>query len=465
MFLEQKKRDGNGNPCGNWYYDFTVNKKRIKRSTGTSNYDEALKIAEARRASALNVSAAREHLREVEERTGTKMLSIDEATIRAELIKAKKCDPSDNCINRPMASWRDFEMWLKGETPVKFVHELLTDDNDDADYCQDYQDLLELQGLYSDVCEAKRNNTKTRRIEMATYKRRIKDIRSVLKFTRKASGLTTNPFDSVDPIDLSAEAHKATDLQSLKRTTRKKSYTAEDCQLLFANPNTYCYPILMIGYYTGLRFGDILTLEWADVDMKKREIHRICRKTRKPCWPPIPQQLYDFLKMQQKATGKGKYVLDRDQYVDPYLEEKVTPKGTYYPGRQRIGIRWAKWVDSIVAHKLDENGKKLYHFNGEEVTTRTVKVEGSVMQLEPVMAPAIARVHKEDGKRGKAAKGIHALRHHYCYRMIMGHGLERPIPLTIVKEYVGHTTEEMTAMYCDDVDQRDMDYFRELLTG
>lgn len=70
------------------------------------------------------------------------------------------------------------------------------------------------------------------------------------------------------------------------------------------------YTACMIALYTGLRYGDIATLQWDDVDLNERIIKVTPNKTRKSSgievWIPIAEPLFKVLKAEKNKEG---YVL------------------------------------------------------------------------------------------------------------------------------------------------------------
>jgi integrase len=498
MYLERKKK--NGKPYGSWIAQLFVANERVKFNTGSKDREEAEKraIAEKVRLQKLHedlktLDSARDVVRDLEVAEGVTQLPISYEHVEAAVAEKKSAivDYGDDVeagkfftaqVERFMIAWRDFEAFMLVQYPgIKFVHEL-TDL-----HAEKYFLHLKGFGLFQNTANHQRGKDQIsyEKKPLSDYQRnkRISNLRHVFKNISTTAGVTVNIFrcEHISGISEKETKRKVKDRQQLKDTGMKSmSFTAAECELLFRNPDIYCWPIFMIGYYTGLRLADILTLEWADVDFKKREIHRIMSKTLKPCFPPLFPELYNWLKEQHKVTGHTKYVLDKKLYVDEYNEVviKKNRKGktkVTYPGRQRISNKWAAWIDSFAQHKCDAQGRKLYTWRQKghdeirhrEIPQDTFRVGGKILKLEPIMEPVIKRVYKEEGKRAACVRGPHALRHHYCYRLMMGHGVPggQPIPLPILKDYVGHTMEKMTSHYCQDADPEDKARFRKLIAA
>jgi len=93
-----------------------------------------------------------------------------------------------------------------------------------------------------------------------------------------------------------------------------RGLTEEEVRTLLEEANGWFRPVLVTALYTGLREGEMISLEWGDVDLENGIIHI----RRKPGWIPkssgrsirerdiaIPQQLVDFLKKYRKDSEYG----------------------------------------------------------------------------------------------------------------------------------------------------------------
>ncbi len=76
----------------------------------------------------------------------------------------------------------------------------------------------------------------------------------------------------------------------------------------------YLHPVLTMGYYTGMRFGEILALRWENVSFLDSQI-RLDPGTTKNDEPrviPLTGELFEMLKIQRQACPDSEYVFTRD---------------------------------------------------------------------------------------------------------------------------------------------------------
>lgn len=179
--------------------------------------------------------------------------------------------------------------------------------------------------------------------------------------------------------------------------------------------------LIALGYFTGLRFGDCCTLLWSEVDLVRRVIERIPRKTkhtRKDSKESIvkvgiPDFLYRMLAEIPENCRKG-YVLPRfgadyDRGADANLN------GIVIGHFQRCGIRTNKLGTGT---NFDENGKP----------------------------------HKT-GKRAVVEVGFHSLRYSY-----VSHNAEAGTPAAVIQKNAGHSNPAMTAHYVKISDRAAVEY-------
>lgn len=79
---------------------------------------------------------------------------------------------------------------------------------------------------------------------------------------------------------------------------RDRILSPGEFQRLMGNASSHLKPIIAMGYYAGMRRGEILKLEWGMVDLKNRFIHLPAgiTKTNEDRHVPILPQLYEVLK-------------------------------------------------------------------------------------------------------------------------------------------------------------------------
>jgi len=106
-----------------------------------------------------------------------------------------------------------------------------------------------------------------------------------------------NPFASMD-------ARTPTEVK--RETTSKERFTTEQLATMQANATGWIRPAMFIGYYTGLRLGDVATLRWDEIDGEYIEL--LARKTSKEATiyaPEIMPHLDAWRERRQLAYNGG----------------------------------------------------------------------------------------------------------------------------------------------------------------
>jgi len=135
-------------------------------------------------------------------------------------------------------------------------------------------------------------------IKKRTINIEVSSLKTFLNRAVKWDMLSENPMANVDYLKEDDSKH----IRALTETEARK---------LLAVANGWFRPILLTAMYTGMREGEMINLEWVDVDLDRCIIH-ICRK---PGWIPkssghkvrerdvdIPKQLAEFLREHKKKS-------------------------------------------------------------------------------------------------------------------------------------------------------------------
>lgn len=113
----------------------------------------------------------------------------------------------------------------------------------------------------------------------------------------------------------------------------RQAFTEEEYRTLLASApvaGTYWKPLIVIAWHTGLRMGDIATLEWKDVDMNRYFIRVVPAKTKKfgkAVEIPFGKEVFDCLS-KQAAARDMKYVI-RDAANDYLTDRHKTISTTF----------------------------------------------------------------------------------------------------------------------------------------
>ena len=193
--------------------------------------------------------------------------------------------------------------------------------------------------------------------------------------------LEINPWDDIDNVPLVGQEHSRREL-TVEELKRVCGYVTGEMRTLFA-----------IGIYTGMRLADCVLLNWGEVDMVRRRISLVPRKTRRKSGLavviPIHPVLYGVLSEVGEDNRRG--------------EVLPTCAAAY------------RKSDSSFSRKI----KDVFKACGIETTWRG-----------------------NDGKRARCDVGFHSLRHTFV-SMAANAGAS----LDLVRKIVGHTSPAMTRHY------------------
>jgi integrase len=97
----------------------------------------------------------------------------------------------------------------------------------------------------------------------------------------------------------------------LKEASPRKGFLEHaDYQKLRQELPEYLRPVLAIGYYTGMRLGEILRLHWHNLDLVNAEIHLDPGTTKndEPRTIPMPSELLEMLRIERARNPKSELV-------------------------------------------------------------------------------------------------------------------------------------------------------------
>ncbi len=133
---------------------------------------------------------------------------------------------------------------------------------------------------------------------------------------------------------------------------RDRVLTVQEFDELYRHATDHLKPILLAGYWTGLRESDILGLSWDRIDLKNRIIQFTVKRRRtqkpKPREIYIVDPLYDFLKAHSRPRN-----VNEDNHVFQYKGKPVKDiTRSLETACRGAGIRYGKTKDGFVFHDL-----------------------------------------------------------------------------------------------------------------
>lgn len=202
----------------------------------------------------------------------------------------------------------------------------------------------------------------------------------ILADDKPRARLDFNPWDDIDNLSLVGREHSRREL-TVEELKRVCGYVTGEMRTLFA-----------IGIYTGMRLGDCAQLDWSEVDLVRRRISLVPRKTRKKSGMEVVIPIHNVLFEVLQETPENK----RRGAVMPECAREYR-EGTCF----HVKI---KRIFKACGIKTDWSG--------------------------------------EDGKRARCDVGFHSLRHTFV-SMAANAGAS----LELVRKIVGHTSRAMTRHY------------------
>ncbi len=290
------------------------------------------------------------------------------------LRNPKKRNPSQRTVDSYLAYWgreqvkkhgnpnqkNGFKNWLAGKhSEVTCLHEV------NPAIAEEYAGHLWNSG-----------------ISPRTYNGAIKFLRSMFNVLKVQAGLSKNPWDDIPSQAMETESRRDLTPEELKKVC---SRAEGNLRYWFA-----------IGLYAGLRLGDVITLKWSEIDLKKHVIERCPSKTRrkgKKIRIPLHPVLEAMLKeLKKNSEHNATYLFPEDA-------------------------------------ELQQNGR------GDAISSRIQK---------HFVSCGIETTEKASGHRKKAITrvGFHSLRHSFVSLCAANN-----VPQVAIQELVGHGSPAMTALY------------------
>ena len=175
------------------------------------------------------------------------------------------------------------------------------------------------------------------------------------------------------------------------QTHPRRALTDAECNALLKAANATQRVQILLALDAGLRLGDVVTLKWSEVDLKRRVIVRETLKTGARVIPPLSNRLTAALSARRDVSART------NGYIFPESIARLTDGKADEISREMSAL-FAR--AGIATHETDANGKK------------------------------------------HLVASFHSLRHTFVSRLI-----ERGVNPYYVQRAVGHSTMTMTAHY------------------
>lgn len=346
-----------------WMARWVVDGKVFKRSTGKTGHNEALARlneftapfrawGEVHRLESIaaRLEGAKADARRIEDSTRPRFLVADLPDAYA--ASARRGDCSGSTLERYQSQLRQLAAFLSSAFPQ----------------------VRELRDVRSVHAEAFLRTLRS--ASPNTYNKRLVLFRSVWKILGPDAGCAENPWAGMSKRKL--------------ETVSKRPLSSDEIDRVLAAASGEIKTLILVGLYTGLRLGDALRLDWADVDLNDGFIRLRPRKT---------------------ARSSGRVV---DIPLVPALRVALAAMSPAASGPVMPGL-------------ADRYG---YNPSGVAVSLRRVFESAGI------------QTRGDGNARAQSIVGFHSLRHTFVTTCAL-HG----VPLTVVQAIVGHSTPKMTEYY------------------
>lgn len=289
-YMFQRKRDENGNPCGNWYVMYSINGKKQMVSLGTADKKKAKKERDTLLAGALTATTTEKVVRHIAE---ARELLNDTKYELDDVWKQYLRNPS-----RPQSgtgSLENYERYLKAFFAwLKVNHKYIETVNQiTAKEAEDY-----LEHFWAD------NN-----ISHTTWNHHLQGLKLVFKYVLKSDVTPFSHFKKKKGIQTKRKDFTPENLEAI--------FNAFDDEKLVIPDKKEMKLLLYILAFTGLRLSDAVFLRWVNVDFAQKVISCYPCKTRGHAI-----QVHIPLHSELKAQLDMAESLDKDEKILPVLAAK-----------------------------------------------------------------------------------------------------------------------------------------------
>lgn len=398
----KKHRKGHLFKRGNIYWlEYKVNGRRFRQSLGTSDVKEA-RVERARIMAPFTLATEEEVLQTVKQRietTSEKQEALATANLPSVVIgnawdafvrSRNRPDPGPATLHQYELQYRRFASWVSESHP----------------------EIVELRDVGSTVAEEYADELAASDISANTFNKHVRLLMLVFRVLKRRARLRVNPWED---IQRRKEDHNS-----------RRELTSEELQKVVGSAEGELHTLFALGIYTGLRLGDCATLRWSEVDLNRKIIIRVPRKTgrghAKPVHVPIHPTLAGVLADVRNAPSlqvKSSHGKRSRRKVKNPPEEYVLPT---------MAARYLTRTD-LVTDRIQN------HFTKCGIRTHKPGTGKKRVQKKGVK-------YKSVGKRAVVEVGFHSLRHTFVSLC-----REANAPLAVVESIVGHNNPAMTRHY------------------
>jgi len=294
-----------------------------------------------------------------------------------------------------------------------------------------YPNLKYMHEITPEIAASYAAELRARETAKDTYQQHIKLVRRVFEDLGEQAGLLANPFRKIDtkskrgPRDhkraftddeLKIVSEKLTEVEKQVKQGKVKE---KNSVLLDAYGNMRNWFVL--GFYTGMRLGDVLTLEWSEIDFKQRVIKYVPLKGRnnpnaKEVSVSIHPTLMAALKGLRRQAKKG------ERFVFPEAAKRYLGLGGYVRDTSAASKQIQKFLKDTCKLNIYKEG------TGKETSSGKKKT-------------------KDMGRESKRPRAVVELGFHSWRHTFISMSANRNVPQVVLLELVGHGSPEVSRLY------------------
>ncbi len=237
-----------------YWLDVTINKKRIRKSTGLTIESEAKKWAKQYIDDLKGKKSAKQVYETIKNNLVNEQLSFNDAWAIFENIPRKTLS-SKRQLTSLKSYWNDFAtfaMFKEINKPCLVNVKLATE----------YIAYLRKNGRFNNITykrnkeEISHNNT-NKNLANRTLNVYLSTLKMIFNILLQHRYVMENPFINIDALP--------------KNAVGREAYSPEELKLMGdKSQGTYIYSLILTGTCTGLRLGDIANLKWSIIDIENR---------------------------------------------------------------------------------------------------------------------------------------------------------------------------------------------------
>ena len=375
---------------GSFYYDFIRKGKRYSGvCTGCRTERDALYFEKRMKEQATAVSAEEKSSAEQESFHKAALRRIRQKTNRIPLAeafelslgKAHRRAAGEKTISEKREMWLDFVAFMDDKHPEVTDLAGVTES-----MAEEYLVILRSDGRYRKTVTYQRNGKTVTRSAVCKPSNRTTNhyhdtCKEVFALLSKEIGMSENPFGGIDRLSKDAEI--------------RDIFTDDELRVIYEKADPVLHTLFFVAENTGMRKGDICTLQWEDIHFVPEGIsfiRRIMNKTGKLVEIPLMLDILTFL-------------------VDKFRDKNRDPRYCF-PEHAKMYLSNPSGVSYRIKEFLETDcGIK---------TTRTPK----------------GRTH------AVSVKDLHSMRHTFAHKLE-----QAGVPLTVIQQLVGHSSAAMTMHY------------------